>query len=117
HLFYVRIRTISPGQAPVASTILGDDYVDANGTDSGVIPVFDYSADLNHDGYLDDSEWAHRTPGDNARFAYQSRVFLGSYGQMRFATNPSDPAFDTWLVDYETSYLDANPSAAGLFVD
>src|SRR5208283_2833461 len=85
-MYYVRFRTVQSGTAPVASTILGDDYVNANGTDSGVIPAFDMSADVNHTGYLTDAEYAKRAPGMNARFLYQSRAFYGSYGQMRFAT-------------------------------
>jgi hypothetical protein len=116
-LYYVRIETISSGTAPVARTILGDDYVNASGGTSGVIPAFDYAADLNHDGYLDAAEWAHRAPGMNARFAYQSRLFLGSYGQMRPATDPSNANFRAWFISYEQGFLRANALADGLFVD
>ena len=45
-------RGTRPPGACRATTILGDDYVNANGTDSGVIPVYDYAADANHTGYL-----------------------------------------------------------------
>ncbi|HMF14257.1 MAG TPA: Ig-like domain-containing protein, partial [Gemmataceae bacterium] len=116
-LFYVRLGTVSSGKAPVAHTILGRDYVNARGSKSGVIPVFDYSADLNHDGYLNDSEWAHRTPGMNARFAYESRLFLGYYGQMRPATNPSNANLRAWLIDFEQRFLRAHPLAGGVFID
>jgi hypothetical protein len=116
-LFYVRLRTTSSGMPPIARTILGRDYVRAQGGQSGVIPVFDASADLDHDGYLNDMEYAHRTPGMDARFAYESRVFLGFYGQMRPATNPSNPNFRAWLIDYEQRFLRGHGGADGLFVD
>ncbi|HMF12889.1 MAG TPA: Ig-like domain-containing protein, partial [Gemmataceae bacterium] len=116
-LFYVRIRTVSSGTGPEARTVLGRDYVNARGGKSGVIPVFDYSADLNHDGYLNDVEYAHRTPGMNARFAYESRLFLGFYGQMRPATNPSNANFRAWLIDFEQRFLRAHPLSGGIFID
>jgi hypothetical protein len=116
-LFYVRLRTISAGQAPVARTILGRDYVGAQGGKRGVIPAFDSSADLDHDGYLNDVEYAHRARGRDARFAYESRVFFGTYGQMRPATNPSNAAFRAWLIDYHQRFLKSHPLAGGFFID
>src|SRR5205807_1570071 len=41
-LYYVRFRTVSGGTAPVAVTLLGRDYVGANGGTQGVIPAFDF---------------------------------------------------------------------------
>jgi hypothetical protein len=114
-LYYVRFRTVTSGTAPVAQTILGRDYVGANGTNSGTIPAFDWAADADHDGYLNDAEYANRAPGLNARFSYESRLF--SYGPMRFATDPGDAAFRSWAADYDVRYLNANPLAAGLFLD
>ncbi len=116
-MFYVRIRTVSGGTAPVANTILGRDYVQAHGRSTGVTPVFDWAADKDHDGYLTDAEYAHRRRGEDARFYYESRVFLGSYGQMRPATNPADLAFRNWAVNYSVRYLNSEPQADGLFVD
>jgi hypothetical protein len=117
-LFYVRFRTLTGGTAPVAASILGRDYVGANGGTSGVIPVFDYAADTNHDGYLNNAEYAVAVAhGDTARFVYESRVFDGSYGQMRLATNPSNAGFRAWVLDYYGRFLQGQPSAAGLFVD
>lgn len=117
-MYYVRLRTTtSSGTAPVVKTLMGRDYVGAKGTYSGTIPVFDYSADTNHDGYLNDAEWAKRTAGDDARFVYETRVFAPAYGQMRFATNPADTDFQAWAVDYEQRYLAQNPDAGGLFID
>jgi hypothetical protein len=117
-LYYVRFLTTAAGTAPVAGTILGADYVNAHGTNSGTIPVFDYAADTDHDGYLNNAEYAAAVQaGDTARFAYQSRLFAGNYGQMRFATNPSDAGFLSWAVAYNTQYLNSQPLAAGLFVD
>jgi hypothetical protein len=116
-LYYVRIRTISSGKAPVVRTVLGRDYVHAYGGQSGTIPAFDYSADLDHDGYLNDIEYAHRNPAMNARFAYESRLFLGYYGQMRPATNPSNANFRAWLINYEERFLRSSPLADGVFVD
>jgi hypothetical protein len=116
-MYYVRVRTVTGGRAPVVDTALGRDYTGANGGTSGVIPAFDYSADTNHDGYLSDAEYAHRKPGMNARFAYESRLFYGSYGAERFATNPSSAGFRAWAVDYSQRFLAARPNTAGLFVD
>ncbi len=117
-LYYVRIRTVTSGNAPVVNSILGDDYVKANGGTSGVIPVFDYAADLNHDGYLNASEYkVAESIGDYARFAYQSRLVYPSYGQMRFATDVSNSQFQKWAIQYSYDYLQANPQADGLFVD
>src|SRR5207248_2979352 len=82
------------GRAPVVSTVLGADYVGAGGRPSGVIPA-----------------------AGTAQFAYQSRLFYGSYGQMRFATNPSSPSFRQWAIDYTKRYLAAHPLLSGLFVD
>jgi hypothetical protein len=117
-MFYVRFLTTRDGTPPVANTIEGDDYIHAAGTTSGVIPAFDYALDANHDGYLTDAEYAQAVrQGYDARFAYQSRLFYGFYGQMRFQTNPSSPQFDGWAVDYSRRLLADTPYGSGLFVD
>ena len=116
-LYYLRFRTAADGTAPVANTIIGRDYVEANGKTTGAIPVFDTKADANHDGYLDDGEYARRTPGKDARFVYESRMFTESYGQMRFGTNPSAAAFRAWAVDYHERMLKKEPVAGGFFMD
>jgi hypothetical protein len=114
--YYVRIRTVTPGRAPVANTILGMDYLSTHGANSGVIPAFDYAAAGGKD-YLTAAEYAHRKPGDNAWFAYQGQDLTQSYGPMRPATDPSSAAFRAWVIQYSLSYLNGNPLAAGLFVD
>ncbi|HEV2948843.1 MAG TPA: Ig-like domain-containing protein, partial [Gemmataceae bacterium] len=116
-LYYARFATISAGTAPVAEAILGRDYVNARGTTAGTIPAFDSNADLNHDGYLNDAEYAHRRPGMDARFLYESRVFYGNYGQMRFASNPSNESFRNWAVDYAVHFLNGIKLATGIFMD
>jgi hypothetical protein len=117
-LYYVRIRATSAGTAPVATSIRGQDYTNSGDGTTGVIPVFDFAADTNHDGYLNDAEYAVAVKaGDYARFAYQSRLFAPGYGQMRFATDPGNPSFDTWAVQYEANFLQSRPLDAGLFVD
>src|SRR5262249_55427564 len=105
-IYYVRIRTISDGVAPVARQILGRDYVGANGRNSGIIPAFDSSADTNHDGYLNNTEYAHRHAGMNARFVYESRA-LTNYGQERPPTNPASSGFRNWAIDYSKRFLQA----------
>jgi hypothetical protein len=119
HLYYVRIRTVTgtATQAPVGSRVLGRDYVNANGGYSGTIPVFDYAADKNGDGYLDDAEYASRATGKDARFAYESRLFYPYYGQMRFVTNPTSEVVQTWAADYHQRLLAAYPLADGIFMD
>jgi hypothetical protein len=117
-LYYLRVRTVTGGTAPVASTILGRDYTNSgSSTSSGTIPVFDTAADLNHDGYLSDSEYAHSAPGKDARFLYESRLFYPYYGPMRFVTNPAGAGVAAWAANYSTRLLAANPLADGLFVD
>jgi hypothetical protein len=116
-LYYVRIRTITDGDAPISRTILGRDYVNANGRAAGTIPVFDKSADSDGDGYLSDAEYAMRHPGMDARFVYEARAFYPAYGQNRFATNVANPAFQQWAADFSYRFLQANPGAGGLFVD
>jgi len=116
-LYYIRFRTTSAGNAPVAHTILGRDYVEAKGTMAGVVPVFDLEADKNKDGYLDDAEYAKRKPGKDARFYYESRFATEAYGQMRFCTNPSTEGFQKWAVDYNVRFLTKHPLAGGLFMD
>ncbi len=115
--YFVRFRTTVGGTAPVARSILGRDYVGANGTTWGVIPAFDTAADWDHDGYLNDAEYAHRAWGKNARFLYESRMFYGNYGQMRFVSNPSDQGYRNWAADYAVQYLNSLPLATGLFMD
>lgn len=115
-MYFVRIRTLTAGTAPVATTILGDDYTNSNGTSSGVIPAYDWALDPNNTGYLDPSQYAiAAAAGYTARFAYQSDLF--SYGPMRFATNPGNAAFRSWAIHYDVSLLNSNPLAAGLFMD
>jgi hypothetical protein len=116
-LYYVRFRSTAAGTAPQAVDILGADYTNAGSGNSGIIPAFDYAADANHDGYLNDAEYAHAASGMAARFAYQGRALYGSYGEMRFATDPTSPDFRAWAVNYATRVLAGQPKAAGLFVD
>jgi hypothetical protein len=116
-LYYVWFRTTGGGAAPVAGSLLGRDYVGAHGGTSGTIPAFDYAADTDHDGYLNDAEYARRRPGMDARFAYESRLFTPNYSQMRFATNPGNAAFQAWAAHYATRFLRGQPLATGLFVD
>jgi hypothetical protein len=116
-LFYVRVRTVTGGSVPLARSITGRDYTASRGGTSGVVPAFDAAADRDGDGYLNESEWASRAAGKDARFRYESRAFYRDYGQMRFATNPDNGHFRQWVVDYFKGYLDARPKAGGLFVD
>ncbi len=116
-LFYVRVRTTAAGQAPIVRTVLGRDYVGARGGNRGVIPAFDKAADANRDGYLTDAEYANRAKGKDARFVSESRLFYTPYGQMRFATNPSNAAFRAWGLDYSRRFVGAHPNADGLFFD
>jgi hypothetical protein len=116
-LYYVRFRTTSAGPAPVAASVLAEDYTNAGNGNSGTVPAFDYAADANHDGYLSNAEYPHAAAGKTARFAYQGRALYGSYGEMRFATQPGSPAFTSWAVNSLTGTLGQYPQAAGLFLD
>ncbi len=118
-LHQLRIRTLSgsASQAPEARSILGRDYVQANGRAAGVISAFDSEADANHDGYLSDAEYKNRRSGFDARFEYESRLFYPYYGQMRFVVNPSSIAVKQWFAEYNLRSLQQNPLADGLFID
>jgi hypothetical protein len=114
-MYYLRILTTHSGTAPIAKAILGDDYTDSHGTNSGVIPAYDWALNPSG-GYLDPQQYAiAAAAGYTARFGYQSRLF--SYGPMRFATNPGDAAFRAWAIQYEVQNLEDHPLAAGLFMD
>jgi hypothetical protein len=117
--FYVRLRATAgtTANAPQLATLFGRDYVRANGGNSGVIPAFDYAADKDHDGYLNDAEYASRAAGKDARFVYESRLFYPYYGQERFVTNPSASAVRKWAADYHVRLLNATPVADGIFMD
>ena len=118
-LFALRLRTVmgSEANAPIATTILGRDYVQADGLEQGTIPAFDTAADLDHDGYLNPTEYANRSDGHDARFEYESRLFYPFYGQMRFVTNPTASAVTEWAGAYHKELLQSNPLADGLFLD
>jgi hypothetical protein len=117
-LFYIRFRCSSSTQPPAAQSVLGRDYVSSDGKrNRGTVPVFDAQADVNHDGYLDDAEYARRAPGKDARFEYESRLFTDYYGPMRFATNVSSPDCRRWLIEYHQRQKAANREATGFFMD
>src|SRR5262249_24423296 len=116
-LYYVRFRTVNGGTAPVAATVKGRDYVGARGTSSGTIPAFDYTADNDHDGYINDAEYAHRAPGMDPRFVYESRASYAGYRPQRFPTPPSNAGFRNWAVQYNVSLLQNLAPTANLFVD
>jgi len=118
-LFYLRVRTLTgtTASAPVASTITGRDYVNARGSSAGTIPVFDYAADRDGDGYLNAAEYSARRPGNDARFVYESRLFYPYYGQSRFVTDPGQQEVRDWSADYHVRFLKANPLADGVFLD
>ncbi len=118
-LYSVRFRVTSGSAADGAEllTIFGRDYVNANGTFTGTIPPFDFAADKDNDGYLNDTEYANRKAGFDARFVYESRLFYPYYGQMRYVTNPSAAAVRHWAADHHERLLEANPLADGLFID
>lgn len=116
-LFYVRVRSTGSGTGPSVRNVLGRDYVGANRSIRGVIPAFDSKADTNKDGYLNDSEYARRSKGMDARFAYESRLFYTPYGQMRFATNPSNRSFQAWALDHSKRFIASHPNSDGLFFD
>lgn len=118
-LFAVRYRVTAGTAAQNAEllTVFGRDYAADTGRNIGTIPAFDYSADRDGDGYLNDAEYASRTAGLDARFVYESRLFYPYYGPMRFVTNPSSSAVRHWAGDYHERLLNANPLADGVFMD
>jgi hypothetical protein len=116
-LFYIRFRCLD-GRPPFAVSILGRDYVSSDGKrNRGIVPVFDAQADSNHDGYLDDAEYARRAPGKDARFAYESRLFTDYYGPMRFATNIGTAECRRWIIDYHRREKELHAGATGYFMD
>lgn len=118
-LYYVRVRTLTgtTGTGPIATSILGRDYVNARGGSTGTIPAFDHAADRDGDGYLNNAEYAARRAGNDARFVYESRLFYPFYGQHRYVTDPAQQIVRDWSADYHVRFLNANPLADGLFFD
>ena len=116
-LFYLRIHTKGTGNSPLISQLFAADYVNSIDRYRGTIPVYDYDADEDGNGYLDDVEWTKRKPECRARFEYQSRFFAKTYGQMRFATNPANAAFQDWAVDFHRRRLKQSNAVDGLFFD
>lgn len=118
-LYSVQFRVTSGTAAggPELRSLFGRDYVNANGTQAGTVPAFDYSADKDGDGYLNDAEYATRQAGMDARFVYESRLFYPYYGQMRYVTNPSSVEVRNWAADYHERLLIATPTADGIFMD
>jgi hypothetical protein len=116
---FVRFRVTAGAivNSPITKSILGRDYVNAKGTQAGVIPAFDSTADRNADGYLTDAEYATRKAGHDARFASESRLFYPFYGQMRFVVNPTSTAMKTWAAEYHAEWLDSHAAADGIFLD
>jgi hypothetical protein len=116
-MFYVRFRTTSSSGAAPTAKITGRDYTGAGDSEIGTIPAFDYNADTDHDGYLNDAEYANRAAGKDARFAYEGRLLMSGYGEMRPAVDAHTTDFQNWAADFNYRLLQGNPSAAGLFVD
>lgn len=115
--YFIRYRTTAPGIAPILRSVLGRDYTAARGGNSGWVPAFDHAADLDGDGYLSDAEFANRARGMEAWFEYESRALYGGYGQMRFATNPSNPNFRAWAMTWIDRLLQTQPPAVGVMID
>lgn len=118
-LFAIRFRTTAgtAAQAPEAKSILGRDYVNARGQTTGTIPAFDYSADRDGDGYLNDQEYGVRRSGFDARFIHETRLFYPFYGQMRFVLNPTSDVVKNWSAGYHAALLAAATKADGVFLD
>ncbi|WP_163988481.1 hypothetical protein [Pyxidicoccus caerfyrddinensis] len=112
--FYVRVQTTA-GTPPVAESVSSEDFVFTSGN-VVTIPSFDGAADTNGDGYLNDTEWAARTTGKDARLKWWSRMF-STYGQMRYATNPNSYAFRLWSAWYHRNWLPTNAQADAVFMD
>jgi hypothetical protein len=117
-LYYVRYQTVSGSgsSAPSANMITGRDYTNHD-LKQGTIPAFDYTADKDRDGYLNDAEYAQRKDGFDARFEYESRITYPYYGPNRYATNPAAKELTAWTIDYHKRFLAANPKLSGFFVD
>ena len=113
-LYYVRWRVTGTGTRPICVTIHNRDYTGAGSGESGTIPAFDYDADLDSDGYLNDTEYAARTTGKDARFAYEGRWFT-NYGAWRFVANCGDTGYRAFVVDYHLDAVDSDMD--GFFVD
>ncbi len=108
--------TVRLGTAPTSGTgnyTLQDGY--------GNAPLFDASADLDNDRYLNDAEYAARKPGYDARFLWESRVCLPG-GLTRYPTLAASSQLAAWGADFGTRLLAtvaaANPpGASGLMFD
>jgi hypothetical protein len=103
YLYWIRVRATTSGSAPVCSSILGRNFNAQSGS-SATTPVFDSNADVNHDGYLTDAEYASAASGKTARFVYESRL-TSVYGDGRLAVNVAHPNVVAWAIDFHTRLL------------
>ena len=117
--FYIRAATtsVSASAPPQATKIMSEDFVATSGT-LVTVPAFDATVDANADGYLDATEYANpaRAAGKTARLLWWSRMF-SSYGQMRYATNPSSWGYRVWSSWYHRHFLPTQINADGIFMD
>jgi len=130
-LYWVRLRCTSTGSAPVLETrvdfysqyqfsgisaLHGEKFpVTAYG--QVVVPGWDARNDTNGDGYIDNTEFAHRiNPKASARFAWQSHIPAG-YFTGRWAMNMASPSYRRFAVSYTQKILAAHPEASGVFLD
>jgi hypothetical protein len=118
-LLWVRVRVSAAATvAPVMSSILCTDYTSGGSSGySGTIPAFDYAADLDGDGYLNDTEYAARAAGKDARFAYQGRALTPNYGQKRYPTRPDDPHFVSYITQYHVALVGGLSYYNGIMMD
>jgi hypothetical protein len=114
--YYVRHRVTATGTAPAFGLVTSHDYTGAANTYNGTIPAFDYQADLDGDGYLNDAEYAARRAGFDARFAYQGRLHFIGYNSWRFPARVSDPDTADWLRQLAVA-LGSRPDFNGIFMD
>jgi hypothetical protein len=115
YLQWIRIRTTHTGTTPSTSAVYAEDYLGTKASSNAIVPVFDNQADANGDGYLNDTEYANRRSGMDARFNYWSRLNT-AYGDGEPVTNMSESAYRDWVASYMGAIATSN-GATGLFID
>ncbi|PIS07776.1 hypothetical protein COT78_01825 [Candidatus Berkelbacteria bacterium CG10_big_fil_rev_8_21_14_0_10_43_13] len=81
-----------------------------------IIPGWDVTNDTNHDGYVDDIEFANRSNKQaSARFRYQSQL-PASYLVGRWEANYADPTYQQFAADQARQLL-SDTGTTRLFVD
>lgn len=112
--YYLRYRTVRAGTTPIVGTMHNADFCNQKDSGSGIIPAFDYAADIDGDGYLNDVEYSGHAAIATARFSWHSRMPTG-YGNTVLWGNMAKQTFKAWCATWITRGITSDLD--GYFMD